>query len=420
MPRPFPRLPRPGRPALVALAALSLLVAAAPFVPRGSEGPPAATQAASPQTAAPADWRSHGADHARAGRRDRPGGRGWAGLDRPGRRTAAADAARCAVFAGERYCLGLGWTGASEQDVPAPGSGRRRRRPGHGTGGTDRGPGRRGLLARRQPRTPAERAEADRARADRRGPGGRQGVELRAEIQGRALPDGCRAARGKPGPRRTPDRASILTSRRAREQNITYWCGPATMQAIGWGWQEQRKNQSYWARRLGTTTAGTAITDMVRVVNNNTDYDEEVRRPLRRARHQRLQFKQWYRLMMRHIHDYQAPVVLHPVAAHAVLPLPRRRRVRPLPGRPRLRPEPGAATRSSATSSRGTSSASTPASRPSPACSGATPTTRTAPTRPTSSTTSASDVPPAARARSAALAASMCLLRRPRGLHRLA
>ena len=99
----------------------------------------------------------------------------------------------------------------------------------------------------------------------------------------------------------------------AQAQNTTYWCGPATMQAIGWGSQEKRKNQSYWARRLGTTTAGTAITDMVRVVNNKTDYDEDTHAgPYVVLDISDFSFKQWYRLMMRHIHDYQAPVVLHP------------------------------------------------------------------------------------------------------------
>ena len=86
------------------------------------------------------------------------------------------------------------------------------------------------------------------------------------------------------------------------------------MQAIGWSSAGTRKNQSYWARRLGTTSAGTAISDMVRVVNNKTDYDEKTHAgPYVVLDISDFTFKQWYRLMMRHIHDYQAPVVLHPV-----------------------------------------------------------------------------------------------------------
>ena len=145
---------------------------------------------------------------------------------------------------------------------------------------------------------------------------------LRHEIQGVPLPEGFAARHPEVdgrhrGPRRLrgvyPKRSKILSSKVAQAQNTTYWCGPATMQAIGWGSQEKRKNQSYWARRLGTTTAGTAITDMVRVVNNKTDYDEDTHAgPYVVLDISDFSFKQWYRLMMRHIHDYQAPVVLHP------------------------------------------------------------------------------------------------------------
>jgi hypothetical protein len=111
-----------------------------------------------------------------------------------------------------------------------------------------------------------------------------------------------------------PSKSKILTSKVALAQNQTYWCGPATMQAIGWSSQGKRKNQSYWARRLGTTSAGTAITDMVRVVNNKTDYDDKAHAgPYVVLDISDFTFKEWYRLMMRHIHDYQAPVVLHPV-----------------------------------------------------------------------------------------------------------
>ena len=109
---------------------------------------------------------------------------------------------------------------------------------------------------------------------------------LRHEIQGVPLPGRLRrgAPRGhdravgdrRPGgsASRTPTKDKILTSKVAKAQNQTYWCGPATLQAIGWSSQGKRKTQGYWARRLGTTSAGTAITDMVRVINNKTDYDE--------------------------------------------------------------------------------------------------------------------------------------------------
>ena len=111
-----------------------------------------------------------------------------------------------------------------------------------------------------------------------------------------------------------PEKFSILDESQVAAQNQTWWCGPATMQAIGWGNDQKRKNQAYWARRLGTTSAGTAITDMVRVVNNKTSYDDESHAgPYVTLDISDFTFKQWYRLMMRHVHDYQAPVVLHPI-----------------------------------------------------------------------------------------------------------
>jgi hypothetical protein len=83
---------------------------------------------------------------------------------------------------------------------------------------------------------------------------------------------------------------------------------------IAWGWRDRRQGQSLWADRLNTTSAGTAITDMVRVVNNNTGYDN--------TDHAGayvvvdiadFTFDEWYLLMMKHLHDFTAPVVMHPI-----------------------------------------------------------------------------------------------------------
>jgi hypothetical protein len=98
------------------------------------------------------------------------------------------------------------------------------------------------------------------------------------------------------------------------EQTRTYWCGPTTMQMIAWGWKGNHKSQGYWADKLGTTTSGTAITDMVRVVNTTTGWDREDRA----GAYITLDisdygFGKWQLLLFRHIHDYRAPVVLHPI-----------------------------------------------------------------------------------------------------------
>ena len=306
-------------PVTIAAAALALTLGAVPFLPDGDD----------PQgEIAPSSEESVSAPHA-AGRGevtaemraeiDRVLAEG-ASLDRAhGRTTLARSAVRCATFEGQRYCLGFGWTNESREDLAA------RLETGpplerESTGDLDAD----GLIARAQERTSTARTEAERAELTMAAQSVGKVWLLRHEIQGVPLPDDFATrhpevaatdvqARGGFG-ESYPKRSKILTSKVAQAQNQTYWCGPATMQAIGWGSQGRRKNQSYWARRLGTTSAGTAITDMTRVVNNQTDYDStEHAGPYVVLDISDFTFKQWYRLMMRHIHDYQAPVVLHPV-----------------------------------------------------------------------------------------------------------
>ena len=339
----LPRLPRPPRlprlvahriaaddgtrplwrhPVTIAAAALALTFGAAPLLPDGEDGQGAIAPTAE-STQAPGGAASRGAlTPAMRAEIDRVVAEG-ALLDRVQGRTAAARASvRCATFEGQRYCLGFGWTNQSPEVLAArldarPALGRER------TGDLDAA----GLLARATSRTSTARTEADRAELTAAARAVGKVWVLRHEIQGVPLPDGFAErhpevagaadsridARGGFGGS-YPTRSKILTSKVAQAQNQTYWCGPATMQAIGWGSQQKRKTQAYWARRLGTTTAGTAITDMVRVVNNLTDYDDEQHAgPYVVVDISDFTFKQWYRLMMRHIHDYQAPVVLHPV-----------------------------------------------------------------------------------------------------------
>ena len=238
-------------------------------------------------------------------------------LDRAQGRTALARASvRCATFEGQRYCLGFGWTNQSREALAArleTGSSARRAER---TGGLDAD----GLLARASTRTSTARTEAERTELTMAARSVGKVWLLRHEIQGVELPADFAArypelasARGGFGGK-YPEKYAIMDESQVQSQNTTYWCGPAAMQAIGWGNDQKRKNQTYWARRLGTTTAGTAITDMVRVVNNKTSYDDEAHAgPYVTLDISDFTFKQWYRLMMRHVHDYQAPVVLHPV-----------------------------------------------------------------------------------------------------------
>jgi hypothetical protein len=304
-------------PATVAAAVLALTLATVPLLPDGGDEDGAIAPSAETTDAPVAPERGRLTEEMKA-EIDRVVAEG-ARLDRARGRTAIARASvRCGTFEGQRYCLGFGWTNQSPDQLAArltssPAMGR------EATGDLDAD----GVLARAERRTSTARAEAERAELTMAAQSVGKVWLLRHEVQGVPLPDGFAErhpeltatiqARGGFG-KSYPKRAKVLTSKVARAQNETWWCGPATMQAIGWASQGKRKNQSYWARRLGTTSAGTAITDMVRVVNNKTDFDDELHAgPYVVLDISDFTFKQWYRLMMRHVHDYQAPVVLHPV-----------------------------------------------------------------------------------------------------------
>lgn len=305
-------------PVTIAAAALALTLGAVPLLPDGGADDRGEIAPTAETTGAPGVAGRGELTRAMQAEIDRVLSEG-AALDVAQGRTALARASvRCATFEGQRYCLGFGWTHQSEDALAARLETRPTARTTETTGDLDAD----GLMARARSRTTTARTEAERAELTMAARSVGKVWLLRHEIQGVPLPDGFAErhpevsagvdARGGFGGS-YPTRSKILTSKVAQAQNTTYWCGPATMQAIGWGSQGSRKNQSYWARRLGTTTAGTAITDMVRVVNNLTDYDEESHAgPYVVVDISDFTFKQWYRLMMRHVHDYQAPVVLHP------------------------------------------------------------------------------------------------------------
>ena len=306
-------------PATIAAAVLALTLATGPLLPDGDDDQGTITPSGE-ATSAPYNGSGRGeVTPEMQAEIDRVLAEG-ASLDRAQGRTSLAQASvRCATFEGQRYCLGFGWTNQSRETLAS----RMTSRPTFGresTGDLDAD----GLLARASSRNAVARTEAERAELTAAAQSVGKVWMLRHEIQGVPLPDGFAErhpevavadvqARGGFG-ESYPTKSKILTSKVAQAQNQTYWCGPATMQAIGWGSQGRRKNQAYWARRLHTTSAGTAITDMVRVVNNKTDYDDEAHAgPYVVLDISDFTFKEWYRLMMRHIHDYQAPVVLHPV-----------------------------------------------------------------------------------------------------------
>lgn len=237
------------------------------------------------------------------------------------------EAVRCAVFEEQRYCLGIGWTSRTEAEEEAriDAGQAARRRATETTGDLTTAD----LLEQRRALSPARRERAERTELEEAAKGVAKVVLLRHHVLGEPLPEGflerhpearaaaatgARSAAARKGFRDYPKRDTVLSPRNARAQRRTYWCGPATMQMIAWGWQDERRRQRHWAKRLGTTSNGSAISEMVRVINKATGYDREKRA----GRYVVLdvsdwKFKQWMLLQLRHVHDYRAPLVLHPV-----------------------------------------------------------------------------------------------------------
>jgi hypothetical protein len=245
---------------------------------------------------------------------------------------------RCATFEGQRYCLGTGWTDDTQAQVRDRMVSSVRRQESSRSAGTTTGDlSAYDALARRARMSPAARAAAERAELTEAARSVAKVWLLRHQIQGLPLPAHFRArhpevqaapstttktgSSGEAGGRHRvkrwksyPDKGTVLDPQDVSAQHRTYWCGPTSMQMIAWGWSGERRSQQHWAHRLGTTTSGSAITEMVRVVNQDTGYDQEkYAGPYITLDISDWSFKEWRLLMARHVVDYRAPVVLHPV-----------------------------------------------------------------------------------------------------------
>jgi Peptidase_C39 like family len=321
----------------VAIGAFVALLAATPFIPRGNDSDSALRPSGERELSEPLAPGPGVLTAAMRREIDRVVAKGRR-LGEVSARQApaqlAGDLVRCAEFDGQRYCLHTGWTTSTEADVRARVAtatralGSRRAAAVESTGDLDLA----ATLRRTAALSPAERAATERAELTAAARSVAKVWMLRHEVQGVPLPAGFSAAHPEAGlaPRsgttsatstaRTktaadyPRVGKVLRWRRTAEQTTTYWCGPTTMQMIAWGWQDERKTQRHWANRLGTTTSGTAITQMVRVVNESTGYDRESRAGTYITLDiSDWSFAKWALLNMRHIVDYRAPLVLHPV-----------------------------------------------------------------------------------------------------------
>lgn len=319
----------------IVIGALAAALAVSPFLPNASTPLPSISgSGSSPSPSAPSlDTATAGTGRvtpAMEAEIDRVVGAGQRAA-RPGKAMPAdlaAAAVRCATFEGQRYCLHTGWTNSSEAEVQqrtavaartaarADARSAARQQSSTATGDQDA----QATLDRYAALSPQARAKAERAELTNAAKSVAKVWLLRHTIEGAALPKdfvarnpevkvtSARAATAY------PEKATILRNDQVAEQTRTYYCGPTSMQMIEWGWSGTENSQEYWAKRLGTTTSGTSIYEMVRVTNEATGYDSEDRA----GTYITLDigdysWPKWWQLQVRHIADYKAPVILHPV-----------------------------------------------------------------------------------------------------------
>ena len=322
-----------ARTRTIAIGAFALLLAAAPFVPHGGgdDGALLPSDKQHQAVARPGETAGLGAvtpDLQSEIDRVVAEGRAVGRISgKPTARALVSALVRCADFQGQRYCLHSGWTEASSAQVRARMTTAARAIAAHPAGSRTGDLDVRATLRRAAAQSPADRAAAERQELTQAAQSVAKVWLLRHQIEAVALPAGfltrhpeARAAAPAAArqQRKTqndyPGRAHILNPHQTAEQTRTYWCGPTSMQMITWGWKGYDKGQAYWARKLGTTTSGTGITDMVRVVNSSTGWDRSDHAgPYITLDISNYSYNKWLLLNMRHIVDYHAPVVLHPI-----------------------------------------------------------------------------------------------------------
>jgi hypothetical protein len=93
-------------------------------------------------------------------------------------------------------------------------------------------------------------------------------------------------------------------------QEKGYWCGPATFQSIDWADDNQKDTQASWAKDLGSTTGGTAISAMVKQTNVKTAW------PKSAGTYVVQNVSDWnaqtfFTVHQKHLGVYKAPVIEH-------------------------------------------------------------------------------------------------------------
>jgi hypothetical protein len=93
-------------------------------------------------------------------------------------------------------------------------------------------------------------------------------------------------------------------------QEKGYWCGPATFQSIDWADDNQKDTQASWAKDLGSTSSGTAISAMVKQTNLKTAW------PKTAGTYIVQNVANWnaqtfFTVHQKHLGVYKAPVIEH-------------------------------------------------------------------------------------------------------------
>ncbi|WP_371403116.1 C39 family peptidase [Kribbella sp. NBC_00662] len=110
-------------------------------------------------------------------------------------------------------------------------------------------------------------------------------------------------------PVKTPASAYIMKGFQTSQEK-GYWCGPATFQSIDWADDNQKDTQASWAKDLGSTTGGTAISAMVKQTNVKTAW------PKSAGTYIVQNVSDWnaqtfFAVHQKHLGVYKAPVIEH-------------------------------------------------------------------------------------------------------------
>ncbi|MGW6281565.1 C39 family peptidase [Kribbella sp. NPDC055071] len=112
-----------------------------------------------------------------------------------------------------------------------------------------------------------------------------------------------------PAPVKVPASAYIMKGFQTSQEK-GYWCGPATFQSIDWADDNQKDTQASWAKDLGSSSGGTAISAMVRQTNLKTTWPKAAG-PYVVQNVSDWNAQTFFTVHQKHLGVYKAPVIEH-------------------------------------------------------------------------------------------------------------